>query len=208
MSDSISTFTDSDGNVHTVTHTTTVDPNTGDTTITDSEQITFVHGTPDGAHPAGSSQTTFHEVVTDAQGATTTTDGVQGVDPDGNASQSASSTDSSTGLTTVVTTTVDSTGTGTSHTTMVDAAGNTVLGPDGTPLDDIEEIDEGPDDGDEEPDLVPSGTGFHPTQPGPGGLHTVNPGSHGGGGEEEDLEEDEDPFFGLDVVKAEEEDDD
>ena len=81
---------------------------------------------------------------------------------------------------------------------MVDGAGDTVLGPDGNPLDDVEEVHEGPSGGDEEPDLVPSGgNGFHPT----------NPGSQGGGSEEVDLEEG-DPFFGQAIVEAAEEEDD
>ena len=92
MSDPPSTFTDSDGNVHTVTHTTAVDPDTGETTVTDSHETAFLHDSSDGVHQAGSTETTFHEVTTDAQGNTTTDDGVKGSDAEGNVSQSESST--------------------------------------------------------------------------------------------------------------------
>jgi hypothetical protein len=204
------TFTDSDGNVHTVTHSTAVDPDTGDTTVTDSEQIQFLHPTPDGVHPVGSSETIVHEVVTDVHGHSTTSDGVTSIQgsaehPDA-VSETTSSTDSTTGLTTVVTTTADSTGAGTTHTTMVDASGNTVPGPDGTPLDDVEDVDEESGDGDEEPDLAPTGSGSASGLPGP--SQPVHAGTHGGGGEEVELEEEDDPFFGLEVVEAEEDGDD
>jgi hypothetical protein len=195
MTDTTSTFTDSDGNVHTVTHTTTVDPDTGETTVTDSHEVTFVHDSADGSHAAGSSETVFHEATTDTQGNTTTTDGVKGTDAEGNTSQTDSSTDSNTGLTTVVTTTTDAAGDGTTHVTMVDGAGNTVVGPDGEPLDTVEDVHPEPG-GDEEPDLVPPGTDGSPS--------TAS--GHGEGSEDVDLEDD-DPFFGQPVVKADEEDD-
>lgn len=189
MTDTTSTFIDSDGNIHTVTHTTTVDPDTGETTVSDAHETVFVHDSADGAHAAGSTETVFHDVTTDTQGNTTTTDGVQGSDAEGNVSSTESSTDSNTGLTTVVTTTTDSSGEGTTHTTMVDAAGNTVEGPDGTPLDEVEEVGGGSDGGG-----------------GSEGGGSEGGGSSGGGGEDLGPDED-DPFFGLDIVKAAEEDD-
>jgi hypothetical protein len=142
------TFTDADGNVRVDSTSTSRDPQTGESRAEERHETRFVHDAADGRHPAGSAQTTVHEVQTDASGNTVTIDGTEERDAEGNFSRTDSAVDSTSGMTAVTTTTTDANGDGTRHTTLVDASGDPVLDQDGNPVqDETLDIHETPDPG-------------------------------------------------------------
>ena len=136
-----------DGADHIDSSTTATDPQTGDTHTQERHETRYTRDSPDGTHRAGERDATYREVDRDAAGNTTTMDGAERVDTDGNRSTTESTTDSNTGLTTVVTTTTDKEGNGTRHTTMVDPNGDDLI-------DETEDLSPDPDtDAAEDTDL-------------------------------------------------------
>ncbi|MFD9426864.1 MULTISPECIES: hypothetical protein [unclassified Streptomyces] len=117
---------DADGN-QTIDRTTQVFDQQGHMAVDkESHTVVYDHDSSDGRHPAGTSQTTWHEKDVDSTGNVEETEGVSGTDQEHNTSTSESTSDSATGETTLTTTTADANGDGTQHRTVVDANGNPV----------------------------------------------------------------------------------